>query len=247
MTTWQGGVLGSEDDGRATTLDTSGSVVLTGTIYGISTGTLMFRIPGVDVPQGAQIDAATITPTIVLGTGSGSGFVNAFAPLVADVPALVIGLLAEPRTTSHVVEIAAAGSPALDITAIVQELVDRPSWVPGNAIAVLMTQAPGRAVSARQYDGSPTYAATVSVTWSNAAPPGAQVREITATTVGAQPSVNVHELTVHTDAPEPVPGGSGRWWGSDQWGTFRPFFWAGDQWGTLAPYVWTGDQWQPLG
>jgi hypothetical protein len=247
VTTWQGGVLGSEDDGRATTLDTSGSVVLTGTIYGISTGTLMFRIPGVDVPQGAQIDAATITPTIVLGSGSGSGFVNVFAPLVVDVPALVIGLLAEPRTTSHVVEIAAAGTTALDITAIVQELVDRPGWVPGNAIAVLMTQAPGRGVSARQYDGSPTYAATVSVTWSDAAPPGAQVREMIATTVGAQPSVNVHELTVHTDAPAPVPGGSGRWWGSDQWGTLRPYFWAGDQWGTLSPYVWTGDQWQTLG
>lgn len=246
MTTWQGGVLASEDDGRATTLDTSGSLVLTGTIYGISTGTLMFRVPGVDVPQGAQIEAATITPTVVLGTGSGSGFVNVFAPIVPDVPALVIGLLAEPRTTSHVAEIAAAGTPALDITAIVQELVDRPGWVAGNAIAILMTTASGRAVSARQYDGSPDYAATVSVTWSEAAPPGAHVHEVSATTVGAQPSVRVFELSVHTDAPPAVPGTVHVWVG-DQWAAAVPYVWLDDQWVPAQPYVWTGDQWQPLG
>ena len=247
MTTWQGAVQASEDDGRATTLDASGSVVLTGTLYGISTGTLMFRIPAVDVPQGAQIDAATITPTIVLGSGSGSGFVNVFAPLVPDVPALVIGLLGEPRATSHVAEIPAVGAVPIDIAAVVQEIVDRPGWVAGNAIAILVTQAPGRAVSARQYDGSPSYAATVSVTWSEAAPPGAQVREIVATTVGAQPSVQVREITVHTDAPEPVPGGAGRAWLSDQWGAVRPYYWPGDQWAPLRPYVWLGDQWQSLG
>lgn len=242
MTTWAGAIVDGADDGHTNVDGTTTN--LTGSLTAIGTGTALWRFAGVDVPQGAQIVSATASLYIQVTVSSA---VTLRAAAADDVAALTGALATAPRTTaSDTFDPGSTGARAFDATAIVQELVDRPGWVAGNALAFTLVRDSG-SVAGRFIEGGPQYAGTLTIEYEEGAPPGAQVREISATTVGAQPSVNVHELTVHTDAPTPVPGGSGRWWGSDQWGTFRPYWWAGDQWSTLAPYVWTADQWQPLG
>jgi hypothetical protein len=245
MTTWNGAVLASADDGRVTTTDSSGSYVDTGGLYGISTGTLLFRIPNVDVPQGHQIDSAVLSPTWVLGAGSGSGFVSVFMVKVTDVPTpMYPGLLDEPLTSATVHEIPASGVVGLDITEMVQEVVNLPGWTAGNALVVAVQSTTGRSVSARQIDGGPTYAATMVIEHQEAAFPGASVAQIEVTSEGNNPKAWVAGVEVFTDAPEPVAGPAKAWLG-DQYGEVTPYAWLGDQWAPLQPMVWTGDQWTP--
>ena len=116
------------------------------------------RFAGVSIPQGSTVNSATLRLTINAG---GSDDISATiwghrtdnAPDFSAIP-YILATVAEPngrpRTTANVpVSLPNMGTGARDftVTGIVQEIVSRPGWQPGNALALLLI--PGVGVSTR--------------------------------------------------------------------------------------------------
>jgi len=96
------------------------------------------RFPSVNVPQGSTITSATLTiqvasvfPVAPSGTIWGYATDNASAFSSGTLPAGVA-----KTTASTAIASATVGSHGYDVTAIVQEIVDRAGWVANNAIGI---------------------------------------------------------------------------------------------------------------
>lgn len=241
MTTFNWTLTDGADDGTVT-FDGTSTFSLTTTVASLSGRWNMYRAGGVTIPQGVIIDSATLT--VFSSISSGSNTLETYAVAADDVPALTASLATATKTTAHSSTPAPTGAAAIDVTEVLQEIVNRAGWVAGNAVAFTITQGTGNTTLTRFIEGSATYAATLAVEYHEGSPPGVRVAAIEASTEGALPSVRVMELEVFTDAPPPVAGPAKLWTG-DQWAEAVPHVWAGDQWVPVQPHVWTGDQWVP--
>jgi chitodextrinase len=117
-----------------------------GVVNAFSTGV---RYSGVNVPQGAQITRATLSiyggtmppingPSLIRVYGEAADNAPVWADVAGSRPDSI------PYTTAHVDYTGSdpgwAGAwHQIDVTAIVQEIVNRGGWVPGNAIAFALT------------------------------------------------------------------------------------------------------------
>jgi hypothetical protein len=93
-----------------------------------------YRFQTVDVPQGVTIDSATLTLEVTSAGASGSLFGNDVddAPVWAD----SAGPVEMTATTASVtLDATTLGTKALDVTAIVQEIVDRAGWAANQDMA----------------------------------------------------------------------------------------------------------------
>ncbi len=170
-----GGLVSGNDDAEENL--GSGSVSLTsGDLELGLDGTIAqmvgLRFAGVDVPQGATVLSATLQFTadeISSGAASlifrGEG-ANAAAPFSAaseDVSGRPTTGASVPWSASDWVSKGAAGAAQRtpDLAAIVQEIVARPDWVPGNALAILVTGTGRR--TAEAYEGGASLAPRLSV------------------------------------------------------------------------------------
>lgn len=240
MTTWTQTITDGANDGHT---NADGSTTnLTSTLTSITTGTALWRFTDAPVPQGAQITSATATLTTQT---TGSGQLTLRAAAADHVPALTGALATAARTSAFTAYSSPSGAQtnAYDVTAIIKELVDRPGWATGNALALTLARDSGT-VAARFIEGGAQYAATLVIEYEVGPPPGARLMELTATTVGSQPAVRLLELEAFTDAPDVTPG-AGRVWLGDQWATVGPRYWSGSQWVPPIPHAWSGSQWTP--
>jgi hypothetical protein len=101
------------------------------------------RFAPVDVPQGATINSAKLT---VVPVGGDDPNVNIYADAVDDSSAWNIGngtfnVTGRAKTTASVSWVAsnlgAAAVDSPDLKAIIQEVVNRPGWVSGNALSLV--------------------------------------------------------------------------------------------------------------
>ncbi len=130
------------------------------------------RFVGLAVPRGATIVGARVQFTAdevdtasasLLIEGEASDDAVTFARVDEDVTS-------RPRTSSSVAwspddwtssQAAGADQRTPELTAIVQEIVDRPGWSSGNALVLVITGSGTR--TARSYDGTPSRAAVLEV------------------------------------------------------------------------------------
>lgn len=104
----------------------------------------LFRFTNVTVPQGATIDSAIIRPTIT-STANDDILADIQADDVdnsADLSASATIYGRTPTTASVPWSATSLGSgtpvASPDIAAVVQEVIDRPGWVSGNALSILL-------------------------------------------------------------------------------------------------------------
>lgn len=136
--------------------------------------TVGLRFRGIDVPQGATITSARIQFTVD-ETDSGSTNLTLRGEATDDAAAYTSSShnISNRPTTSASVNwapapwntVGEAGSDQRtpDLTALVQEIVNRPGWTSGNSIAFLITGQGER--TAESYEGSASQAAVLHVTW----------------------------------------------------------------------------------
>jgi chitodextrinase len=170
------GALGGGTDDAEENLG-SGSVKLTSGdlelgFDGSTAQMVGMRFAGVDVPQGATILSATLQFTVdeatggaasLLFRGEGSNDAAPFTGASEDASARPTTGASVPWSPPTWVSKGDAG-PAQrppDLAAIVQEIVSRPGWVPGNAIAILVTGTGKR--TAESYEGGASVAPRLSV------------------------------------------------------------------------------------
>lgn len=107
--------------------------------YGNASGVrdnALVRFANIDVAQGTVIDSATLSFTTVNNSGSGGGSVVITARDIDDAPALAAGSESWAVTSASVSDTYAANTAHnVDVTAIVQEILDRGGWVADNAMA----------------------------------------------------------------------------------------------------------------
>jgi|GEM_PF-670287 len=168
-------VKASEDDAFATRQDASNNFTQPTLLVGLNTTAMRFT--GINIPQGSKIISAHLTVRLSMwlpqgvasvlqaeATGNAADFsqdnrlVSALSLTDAFVdwiwsPGNYVGDWKNP--------IATRVSP--DIRQVVQEIVDRPDWVPGNAIAVVLwsQNIPRSELQLLSYDNSPTAAALI--------------------------------------------------------------------------------------
>jgi PKD repeat protein len=146
--------------------------------------TVGLRFLNLDIPQGANIDAATLQ-FVVDETGSGATDVEIGAHAIDNAPAFANStgdVTSRPLTANTVLwSIPAWGSVGAvkqspDISSVVQEVVDRPGWAANNSIAVIIGGSGTR--TAESFEGSAGLAPLLHVEYSlgtpsNAAPTAA--------------------------------------------------------------------------
>lgn len=167
------------------TVDPSG--VVQGNLGGSAYAGLRFL--GIAVPQGATITSATLTLIVggMYGTGNGSSL-GVWRGVASDnAPAWTAGNLGTTsnRTTASATVLGSATaetSRAHDVTAIVQEIVNRSGWSSGNAMAIAGDPT-GATNYCPYYDyaDNPAKAAMLSITYADA---GGGAVESTGTATG---------------------------------------------------------------
>jgi chitodextrinase len=169
-----GAVAGGSDDAEERP---SGSVSVGGSdlelgVDGTNAQTVGVRFAGLDVPQGATVLSATIQFTAdEVKTASASLVIRGESANSALPFAAISGNVSDRSTTGASVPwnppgwtakgAAGAAQRTPDLAAIVQEIVARPGWVPGNAIAFLITGSGTR--TAEPYEGGASVAPRLSV------------------------------------------------------------------------------------
>lgn len=106
-----------------------------------------WRFQTVDIPQGATISSATLTVRVIARLGSGSGTIKgndvddaaSWADASANSPAL---MTATTANTSYAIP-GTTGIKTIDVTSIVQEIVDRAGWTNNNDIRIGFTDVSG--------------------------------------------------------------------------------------------------------
>ncbi|MBX3027834.1 hypothetical protein KF840_23310 [bacterium] len=153
--------------------DTDGATDLDlGVVFGA------LRFGSVVIPPGATITAASLQLTADQAFSSSNATactLTLFGEAVDDAPSFganFANLAALPRTTASVpwavpAWVVNASGPAQrspDLRAIVQEIVNRPGWASGNALALLLASSGGRR-EAESYDGNPNKAAVLEIAY----------------------------------------------------------------------------------
>ena len=167
----------AEQGARSTSLDSSDLELL----YDKARQTIGLRFPGVTVPPGASITRAYVqftadksTSTAVTMTVHGQAADNATtftsgSTAVSGRPATLASVTWQPGAWTSGTRGPAQQTP--DLSAVVQEIVDRAGWASGNAIAVILS-GPGttyrRAVSV---DEEPAAAPALHLEWSTGSAP----------------------------------------------------------------------------
>lgn len=99
-----------------------------------------FRIPGIYIPPGATINSATLN--VYVGDTYDDPRLDVYGHLTLDAPDFATNtqIYGRPRTTATVAWAAdnvGFGWKTVNVTTILQELVDQPGWSSGNAVAFL--------------------------------------------------------------------------------------------------------------
>lgn len=152
MATFSGSPTASADDGyvdeNGGTIDNSATAVQVRGNDFDSLGPLIgyVRVPGVTIPQGATINSATLTVIASANfTPLTATTVRAFDEDDSDQIADATDYYGRAFTTADTSNVFngafSAGDPeAVDVTAIVQEIVDRVGWASGNAMQFVFEQ-----------------------------------------------------------------------------------------------------------
>lgn len=158
-----------------------------------------FRFVDVLIPQGAELDEADILLQFSTGAGTDMSWrVQAQAQDDAVAPTNRSEALAMPLTSTYqdwtVFPAATPGTlqpvSSPDIVSVVQEVIDRPGWEPGNAILIAVRDIASASSNYRlivSYDVSPVYVAVLSIEYTP--PPN------TPPTITVNPSVNYSGYT----------------------------------------------------
>lgn len=176
MTTANLIVTASADDAR----ETDGTVVLTDANIGLTAGSYYYgaRFLAAPMAQGATISAATLTYNIVTTTYDSPNGATVVGELVSNAAVFttdannVSNRYVNTPTTAIVtwagIDIG-AGDKTLDVTAIVQEIVNQAGWAAGNALALVIRALGGGATSLnlKAYDGSTTLCPRLDITYTN--------------------------------------------------------------------------------
>lgn len=168
-------VAASADDG----LDDNGTVTLTGTAISLNSvlryGGLSFDTSGAPLAQGTALASAVLTLTMVLAwtgnhTWKGHKVVNS-AQFTTGASNIANRYTGAPTTASvtDTSSSASAGSNAIDVTAIVQELVNQAGWTSSSRITLVCKANAGNAYQFRAYDYGSNYATLVVTTAEGAA------------------------------------------------------------------------------
>jgi hypothetical protein len=111
--------------------------------------TVGIRFTGVDIPQGATIDSAYIQfkvdetstgATLLSLRGEASDNAGTFANVVGGVSSRPTTAVSTSWSPASWTTVGAAGADqrSSDIGAVIQEIVNRPGWVQGNALAIII-------------------------------------------------------------------------------------------------------------
>jgi hypothetical protein len=184
------------------------------------------RFPGVAVPRGAVIVNAWIQFQVD-EAASGDTTLRLEAQAVDNAPTFttaVGGISSRARTSAFVswspppwpvVNVAGADQRTPNLAAVIQQIVNRPGWASGNALAIIVTGSGKRVAEAR--DGVRTAAPLLHVEYA-AGPPTAPTTSTTATSTtttststtmvsGAVTAVDVR-VAVSADDAEEAPSGN---------------------------------------
>jgi hypothetical protein len=141
---YSGQVSQSSDDASQSS---NGLVFLTTTLINLSAGGGWrgFRWQNVNIAQGATITSATFSPYFKYSNNSGVATIYGEADNNAGTFTTAKGSVGGRSKTSHSVSwdttpvtgTGFQGSP--DLTAIIQEIINRPGWQSGNALALLVS------------------------------------------------------------------------------------------------------------
>lgn len=167
MTTLNLQVSASSDDAR----ENSGTVGLTAPSINAS-GTnqkLGFRVDNVTIDQGETVIQALLSLYVTStdnDTPNGATIYGDDSDDAATFSTSTNNLSSRTTTTASVTWSGSnigSGWAALDVTAIVQEIIDRPGWASGNAIAFVLYGVSGMALTITTYDGNPSQAAKLDI------------------------------------------------------------------------------------
>lgn len=143
--------------------------------------TAAFRFTGVTVPQGSTINSASFKMTAQATYNAGASTVSFLVSAEAsdNAPALtatgsgeLLTSAARPRTTAvsaawNQTSVVADTEYSIDITSVIQEIVNRAGWVSGNAILIIVDTNTTTTLNEWQdywsYDGSTTKAAKLNI------------------------------------------------------------------------------------
>ena len=142
-----------------------------------------FRFPGLNLPQGATVNSATFSVYAyasedwdnIYGTVYAHDTDN--APNFSDNP-YIISTSNRPRTAASAYygqDMPGVGGWAdIDVTSVVQEIVDRTGWSSGNALALLFIADTGTLIKSAFFDypNNPSYAAKLDVDYTVPSDPG---------------------------------------------------------------------------
>jgi hypothetical protein len=179
MATWSGKVGASSDDAR----ENSGTVGLTaGTINtsGLNQR-LGFRFTNVTVPQGATVTATgfglylttTTADSPANATIHGHDTDNAATFTTSTNNISNRTLTTASHTYSSSLTDVGVGYWGVDITSVIQEIIDRPGWASGNSIVIIVRGATGTNMTVQTWDGDPDNAAYLDINYNIAVTEGA--------------------------------------------------------------------------
>lgn len=180
MTTVSNAVAAGTDDGywitSITLVDFGGAVAGAGFDGGLPDITAAVRFAGVAVPQAPTVSSATLAYT--RDPSSTSGAALRVYGEAANNPAAVIDYTdgdARVRTTAFTDIADASVVSSIDVTAQVQEVVNRAGWASGNAMQFFLQDhgATGVLVFDTYEEGTPAHLPTLTITYTTVANPDA--------------------------------------------------------------------------
>lgn len=167
----------SSDDAR----EGGGTVVTNGTTMTIASSGQWIgcRFTALNIPPGSAIDAATLEFNI-----SSTSFDDPNCPIYAEAvddaatfTTASNDISGRTRTTASVTwsgtSLGTGWKTTPDISAVIQEVINRAGWTSGNDLNILMGFASGANVRVLSYDNAPADAPILNITWT---PPGSAVK-----------------------------------------------------------------------
>ena len=164
-------IAASTDDAQQSI--STGSEATSGSSVQVSSGFMSgLRFQQMPIQQGATILSATVTMTASQSSSSSNTFT--WKGEAADESSTFTGqandISNRITTTASVTGNQSNWSfnnqyPSSDVSSIIQEIVGRPGWVPGNDLSLIVKGGNSNIKSIRSFDGSPAKSAMLSVTW----------------------------------------------------------------------------------
>lgn len=170
MTTLNLQVGASTDDAfenAAGTTTTNGAA-----IGALTTGNMWagFRFQNVAAPQAASVSVATFSP-YVNSTSTDDAVFDVYGEATDNAAAFaasannVSGRSRGTQKTAVNATAVGVGFYAIDVTAVVQEIFNRPGWASNNALALIIDALAGVNFQCRAYDGNASEAAKLDITY----------------------------------------------------------------------------------